>query len=755
MDRHQFYEFMRMANEKQKELLMHIIYHLQTPDLAPFQIFFTGPAGAGKTFVIKLIMEIYNRFTDTDGYCNAYITCASTGKAAVAIDGTTIHTALRISISKLLPVSSEIAHLYRSLFRYVKVLIIDEISMISAELLVKIDLRLKQITNNHKDEFGGIDIMFIGDLRQLPPVRVTPIYRPIRTYMVGPHLWRKLKFYQLNQVMRQANVAFSNLLTKVGNGEPLEQHEIELIESRFFTKADTQRLCPNGIRLFFKNEHVNAYNNHVLQQFEDKIISTATDSITGSKNHEQDANFRVKLHKKSVIDTGGLPYEITFVKGMFYLITTNIDVSDGLCNGSTGKLVHLDLDTNNIVVRVWLEFCGSTKIGRKKRKKAAQLAVQSGVSNLAVPIELRSANIPLTSDKKIIATRKHFPLIAACAMTIHKSQGGTFSEIVYEYSKDHSQELVYVALSRVTNIENLYIVTPQDDPTKFKFYHNRKQARSTEKLLQEFQRLSLNTLQTRTQIILDMICKKRGLSLFIFNCQSLKNHTLDFMDPVTQNSNLLLLSETWMRNEEEIVHPNFNCISHYKRDNVRAGGVAIYHNSEDTVHICTENMRMILSNISDLSTRHSSVGDICSVVCKIGNDVEVVIVAIYISPNQKIEDITLFIHRSLLEYTEGGSKLLKQNFHKLPLILAGDFNVNFNNKEKFEELTSFLSDTFDLSINNDPAQFTTKYCTTVDAVFSRYLDKIESQTYVSYYSYHKPIITMIQYDDKIKKIFFI
>ena len=135
--------------------------------------------------------------------------------------------------------------------------------------------------------------------------------------------------------------------------------------------------------------------------------------------------------------------------------------------------------------------------------------------------------------------------------------------------------------------------------------------------------------------------------------------------------------------------------------------------------------------------------------CKIGNDVEVVIVAIYVSPNQTIEDITLFIHRSLVEYTEEVSKILKQNFHKLPLILAGDFNVNFNNKEKFEQLTSFLSDTFDLSINNNPAQFTTKYCTTVDAVFSRYLDKIESQTYVSYYSYHKPIITVITKNDKI------
>lgn len=103
--------------------------------------------------------------------------------------------------------------------------------------------------------------------------------------------------------------------------------------------------------------------------------------------------------------------------------------------------------------------------------------MRNRVSNLTVPIELRTANISLTSDREVVVKRKHFPLIATLAMTIHKSQGGTFEEIVYEYSKTHSQELVYVALSGVTNIENLYIVT-SDDST-FKFYHNQRQAIST------------------------------------------------------------------------------------------------------------------------------------------------------------------------------------------------------------------------------------------------------------------------------------
>ena len=195
-------------------------------------------------------MEIYNRFTDNDGYCNSYIACASTGKAAVAIDGTTVHTALKISLSRLLPLSTEVAHQYRALFKYVKMIIIDEISMIGAELLTQIDSRLKQITGNFNTNFGGVDVIMIGDLRQLPPVRATPIYKQQKQRIVGAILWRGLKFYELDQVMRQANQQFSSILTKIGSGEQLEDHELTLLESRFVTTQEPEISCSHGIRLF-------------------------------------------------------------------------------------------------------------------------------------------------------------------------------------------------------------------------------------------------------------------------------------------------------------------------------------------------------------------------------------------------------------------------------------------------------------------------------------------------------------------------
>lgn len=88
-----------------------------------------------------------------------------------------------------------------------------------------------------------------------------------------------------------------------------------------------------------------------------------------------------------------------------------------------------------------MEFPDAQKIGKKVRQKYARLRHKYKLGPFAVPIELRKSNIPLSTNKKVTANRKHFPVIPACAMTIHKSQGGTFLQVVYEYDRTHSQQL--------------------------------------------------------------------------------------------------------------------------------------------------------------------------------------------------------------------------------------------------------------------------------------------------------------------------
>lgn len=150
----------------------------------------------------------------------------------------------------------------------------------------------------------------------------------------------------------------------------------------------------------------------------------------------------------------------------WYIITTNLDVSDGLANGAVGKLVHIETDEAGAVTRVWLEFPDSPKTGQKTRRKAAAFIQANNISHTAVPIARRTSTIYMNNNKTIFVKRNHLPSVSACAITIHKSQGGTFNQIVYEYEKTHSQQLLYVPLFRVTSIQGLYIVR-KDGKNKF------------------------------------------------------------------------------------------------------------------------------------------------------------------------------------------------------------------------------------------------------------------------------------------------
>lgn len=133
------------------------------------------------------------------------------------------------------------------------------------------------------------------------------------------------------------------------------------------------------------------------------------------------------------------------------------------------------------------------RIDEKLRRKAAGYVATHNIDKHVVPIKRRTSTIAMNNNKTINAKRNHFPLVSGCAMTIHKSQGGTVNEVIYEYQRTHSLPLLYVALLRVTSIEGLYIVPKDNDD---RCYHGRKNDTSIISLQDEFRRLSLNTLST-------------------------------------------------------------------------------------------------------------------------------------------------------------------------------------------------------------------------------------------------------------------
>lgn len=469
-------------------------------------------------------------------------------------------------------------------------------------------------------------------------------------------------------------------------------------------------------------------------------------------------------------DTGGLPYELILVLNRPYMITTNIDVADGLSNGTVGKLINIESDGNNDILRLWFKFPKS--VGKKRSTKVRNDIVRQNIDKDAVPIYTRTSSIPLNNNKTIVAKRKHFPVISALAMTIHKAQGGTFDDIVYEYNRSHTRELVYVALSRVTNIEGLFLVTTRDTKESWKFWTGRvgvslddsnatsattkNQKRATTHQLDlsmELKRLQTNNLQTITNTFLEFISKnKNNLSIFSFNCQSLRAHAADLeLDAIVKKIDVLILSETHMKNEEVIDIPNFNFVVSFKRPDRAAGGVAIYNNAKNSVsRMCTSHMDVHTRFSSMLTTNVSEIGDICVCRYQSKNGQFIIVVAIYISPGKSIRAIQEFLYENLMIYSKDGSALLEKKigkrFDNLPMILSGDFNINFAD-DKNLSLIEFLNQEFQLAMSNDRQKSTTRCKTTLDGVFTKYLHNFESKNFVSYFSYHRPIISILEFDN--------
>ncbi|GFT89979.1 SWIM-type domain-containing protein [Trichonephila clavipes] len=214
-----------------------------------------------------------------------------------------------------------------------------------------------------------------------------------------------------------------------------------------------------------------------------------------------------------------------------------------------------------------------------------------------------------------------------------------------------------------------WALLPQEMLHQLVLSMRRRRSSSTIDLKAEFKRLLLNKLQTINGDLINFITIKQGISTFTFNWHSLTAHAVDLQDSVIRNSNILVLSETWLGNESDISIPNFNCIVKYKRPNTRAGGVAIYQISSDAVNIITPSMECSVSQSDIYGTIQSSVVDLCLAECVIDNGKNIIIVAVYITPNKKLDDIIEFLHRSLLPYTSRGSALINENYDKIPMIL--------------------------------------------------------------------------------------
>ncbi|XP_075741704.1 ATP-dependent DNA helicase PIF7-like [Rhipicephalus microplus] len=412
--------------------------------------------------------------------------CASTGKPAVAVGGTTVHSAFkfvraargnrqdaRLGVMRDGGLRPSDLNTFRCAFRRVMCVIIDEVSIMSADQLKLVDCRLRQITQRLTEPFGGLDVILCGNLWQLPSVRVSEIFKRPRSAecLLGfsTVTWHHLEYYPLVRVVRQSDVTFSAVLTKIGDGRTLEPEE------------EAAEHAPSAVRIFYSNADVTRFNETVARSQDDFVVLRARDRYLGCKTPHLLENAKRRVAHMVPSEFTNLPGEVMAVVGKSYIMTHNIDLMDGLVNGAVGVL-HLcelagpfpddgdgldeegegDEDEETRVRRLWLEF-DVPSVGKLTRARAAR-AVHEARSNGYdvtsenwIPIEMQSATIAADRKAGIACKWTQFPLVQASAITVHKSQRETYASVVYDYSKTHPQKLVYVALSRCTNLNGLYL----------------------------------------------------------------------------------------------------------------------------------------------------------------------------------------------------------------------------------------------------------------------------------------------------------
>ena len=386
-------------------------------------VFLTGPAGTGKSYLLKIYIDWYkiNNLT-YDVVCNdksIYIT-STTGLSAILINGMTIHRFAGIGIG-----DKDVTTYYKNIvkikdlrhrWRDVKVLIIDEISMMDALLFDKLDALARMMKKVDKP-FGGIQIILSGDFLQLPPIGVDKLCFEAES-------WRFIdKTFYFDEIVRQNNNDLQDVLNKVRLGI-VDDKVKELLNSCIGKNlVHEDNIIPT--LLFSVKNKVIEYNNKELKKIIDmKVEHYKYEAIYEFNKKEIDEKFYKDLINKHFY----IEDNITLSLDSQVMLIVNMP-EHNLANGSKGIVVGFD-DCNNPIVKF-----------TNKRILAI------------TPYEFK------LEEGKIITKKRQIPLILAWAITIHKAQGMTLDFIKTDIGKsifEYGQ--AYVVLSRIKTLEGLSLI---------------------------------------------------------------------------------------------------------------------------------------------------------------------------------------------------------------------------------------------------------------------------------------------------------
>lgn len=390
-------------------------------------LFLTGKAGTGKTTFLRELKEKCNK---------RMVVLAPTGIAAINAGGVTIHSFFQLPFSPFVPETSfksknaEYKFQYRKehikIIRSLDLIVIDEISMVRADLLDAVDNVLRKFRDRNRP-FGGVQLLMIGDLQQLPPVVKEEDWNMLREYYDNMYFFssnalKKIQYFiiELKKVYRQSDIEFIEILNKIRENR-CDNTTLNALNSRYIPDFKPEKK-DGYIRLTTHNNSAQEINNMELGKIDSKEYSYKA-SVSG--------NFPQFSYPADEILTLKRGAQIMFLKN---------GESEGIryYNGMLGKVV--DLGTNRIIVE-------SNDTHERFEIK---------------PEEWTNAKYVIDQDTKEIVeeiegTFMQYPIKLAWAITIHKSQGLTFEHAIIDAAAAFAHGQTYVALSRCKTLEGLVL----------------------------------------------------------------------------------------------------------------------------------------------------------------------------------------------------------------------------------------------------------------------------------------------------------
>ena len=808
----EYQTLMTTLNRKQHIYLMNCLNLIK--EGKSFYHFVSGGAGTGKSRLISALYQTTTRlFNPTiqrddknnpiyDESIKNVLLASFTGKAAFNIRGMTLHALFHLPNShKLEPMQSKLLSTTQHIYRNVKLIIIDEISMVGASMFRKVNQRLQQIKNNTL-LFGGLPLIVLGDLNQLPPVEDNFVFKLPRTFnyakLVDNDIWSEFKHFELTEIMRQRDdLDFAIALNTLANDglHGLEDKQVNMFNKRIVEDITT---IPNtAIFLFFKNSDVAEFNRDHIRNSPGILIENPAYDHTKGPNTDTPAS-RIELNRlrneTDIRKLKGLPHNIMLKVGKKYMITVNQNVMDGLVNGAVGVLQRIivrkkQVRTNTVVKRLWFDF-QDPSIGSIERKKTDNQKYYYKDSRLAdgpinrqwTPLLLQDLAVyglkKKAANPKIITFRRQFPIVECEAMTIHKSQGQTYQQAAINISGGLSRALLYVAFSRVTTLNGLYlfgarsILTPQieamSSAKKLKYIE-----KETHKKDVYIEKLRLNQSENRMTNIyrfLEQRKKDKYLTIMFNNIRSTGFYKLRRIatDHGFLKSDLILLSECHVHfNKDTKDQAQQYTIENYQLKYI--SGSKKSNNSHGQICYTSDNIKDSVAFIQDNTTRskynlieNSYEANITSILemsifTLNKKNKQIYICNVYIHPNNselnKPMKIFRIIHNLLKDYKCWKDK----NNTRFPLIIIGDFNIDFSkylddikriNDEFHLELLEFLRDEPTLHTLKQNKLIPSKldWCFISDSLAVLFEDKIQIEVYESWSSDHRPLCLIMKFD---------